>query len=139
MSCDKCFNGDKTTIQFMTSGFTAEYIQIGGPEITREVVDATVLGPASCRSKCPGDRIDYGEAALQFCFDPDVQPPFNGPSETVIITWPPKPGQTNGATLTGTGFIRRFKLPDAQPDTRMEAEADLVYDCGSVPAFAPGS
>ena len=140
MACDTCTNGDLTTIQFTTSGFTGDYTLIGGPEITREIVDATVLGESTCRQKCPGDKIDWGEVELELCFNPDEHPPYDGDSEPIIITWPPLTGQTNGATFSFDAWIRRYKVADAQPDERMLSQISLVIDCSeTTPVFSPGS
>lgn len=140
MTCEVCRNGDLTTIQFVNSGFTAEFTSIGGVEITREVIDSTTLGEETCREKCPGDKIDWGAIELEWCFDPDEIPDFDGEPETIIVTFPPSPSQTNGATFTAEGFISRFKVGDAAPDERMIASATLTIRCGDTPpAFAAGS
>ena len=139
MACETCPNGDLTTITFGTSGWSALYTKIGGPEITRQVIDLDVLGEETCKKKCPGDKIDYGEFELEWCFDPDEHPPFDQDPEEVIITWPPKPTQTNGATLTGTAFFRRYKVPDASPNVKMVGAGTVVFDCSDTPTFADGS
>jgi hypothetical protein len=140
MSCTKCLVGDKTTITWVTSGFTADYTKIGGPEFSRAVIDTTTLGTDPCIIKCLSDKIDYGEIDLEWCMDPDAHPPFSGDPETIIITWPPKVGQTNGATLTVQAQMRRYKVADAQPNERMIASGTLVIICDPVaPVFALGA
>ena len=139
MSCDACRNGDLTTIQFVDSGFTAEFTSIGGATLTRAVIENDVLGTMTCREKCPGDKIDYGSIALEWCFDPDSIPDITGPVETVIITFPPSPSQTNGATFTAKAFLTEFKVADAVLDEKMTASAVLTITCDPDPVFAPGS
>lgn len=140
MSCTKCLLGDKTTITFVNSGFTADYTKIGGPEFKRAVIDTTTLGTDPCIIKCLSDKIDYGELDLEWCMDPDTQPPFAGPAEPVIITWPPKTGQTNGATLTAVAEVSTFKVADASPNERLLDRATLVIICDPTkPVFTPGS
>lgn len=140
MSCTKCLLGDKTTITFVNSGFVADYTKIGGPEFSRAVLDTTTLGTDPCIIKCISDKIDYGEIELEWCMDPDARPPYAGPAEPVIITWPPKTGQTNGATLSAVAEMRRFKVADASPNERLLESGTLVIICSpTAPVFANGS
>lgn len=97
--------GTGATIDFATTGFSAEITAINGQSITREVIDASHLGSTNVRDKILGDLADEGEVQFDFNFDPDEQPPIKQPAETITVTFRIPDGLSNGATAQGSGGI----------------------------------
>ena len=110
--------GHGSTIAF-TSGFTAQYLSIGGSESSREALETTHLGTTTGKTFTPGDLPDNGELECEFYYDPNEQPPFNGAPQTIVITHPTPSGLTTGGQEAFTGFITNWSDPEKLTDQLM--------------------
>lgn len=98
--------GTGTTIVFGTSSFAAQLTNAqpvsGG---VRAPHQTSHMGTTVAHTFIASKLIDWGELAIDFWFDPDNEPPLDAAAETITITCPIPSGQSNGATLVGTGFL----------------------------------
>ena len=118
--------GTGTTIVFGTSGFTAEILSLGSGGVSRDSYDTTDMATTGSMTKSPKKLVDEGTIDIEFAFDPNLQPPISGPTETVTITFPVPAGGSTGATLIGSGFITDFSW-SAELEERMTASATLTW------------
>ena len=70
---------------------------------------------------------------------PDKPAPSTDVPSTWVITFPPKIGQTNGATITLTGCITSDDSGDKKQGDRSMSKAVLTPDGKTGPTFAVGS
>lgn len=137
--------GQGITIDFGTSGFTANMHMIGGTERERAKVETSDLSLAanSERTHVPGDLLDVKEFDIRYEWDQSfsTQPPITAAAETITITYPLRSGEITNATLAGTGFMMREKGPDVEvnADSVMEGEATIVWDGATGPTYTAGS
>ena len=125
--------GHGATLAFATSGFTAQYLSLGGSSSGREAIDTTHLGTTTGRTFQPGDVVDNGELEGELFYDPDEQPPFNSAAETVTLTYPLPSGGATAATEAFTGFITNWTKPTLSTDELMtstitvKVSGDVTY------------
>jgi len=131
--------GTGATITCVTSGFTARWRQIGALEESVAVLDDTPLSAVGHMEKVPGDLIDLGPMELEVFWDPDVAGPTLGVPESMILTFPLKSGQTNGATRTGTGFFSARTSPVLNVNDRQIGTFVVQMDGKTSPTVTPGS
>lgn len=118
-------NAQGTTIAFGTSSFTAQVLEITPPSVSRDSKDTTHLGTTTARTNEPAKLVTPGVMRLRIRHDPDEQPPYKGPAETITITYPVKSGDTNGATLAFSGWVSSYQPGGAMVDELMEAELEV--------------
>jgi len=118
--------GTGTTIAFGTSAFTAEILGIKSSGITRDSYETSDMATTGSKTKSPKKLVDEGSIDIEFAFDPDAQPPINGPTETVTITFPLPDGMVSAATLVGSGFITSFEW-GSELEEKMMASATLTW------------
>jgi len=131
--------GNTATIAFGTSGFTANFQMIGGTEQERPSIPDSHLGTTTRDTFIPGDLFDPGEFESEYQFDPDDQPPISGAAETVTVTFPVPAGQSNGATLAGTGFVTKWKSADLRNNELMVATVTVKWDGKTGPTWTDAS
>ena len=105
------------TVEFLTSGFSAEIMDIDGPSPSRGSIDVTHQGVGTPsagqfgnRLFIPEDLVDGGEVTLSCHFNPDTVPPVHGANETVQITWPKASGDTSAATWSFPGHVTNYPV-----------------------------
>lgn len=101
-------NGTGASITFGTSSFTANITAINGESIERASIETSHLGTTTARTFIPGDLFDPGSISLDIQFDPDTEPPWNGATETVTITFPLSSAGTTAADWEASGFMTSF-------------------------------
>lgn len=119
------------------------------PEITMDKIDASCLATVGFMKYIPGDLSDPGECQMEIIFDPTFDF-FDNPADaqdvdgvvgnvdTLTITFPiGHAGNTTNATLTGTGFITNYSLPDLSNGTLAVVNVTFAYDGDTGPAFSP--
>lgn len=126
--------GTGTTIVFATSGFAAGILDVNEDEISRAVIDKTVMASTGNRRKMPGDLVDWGDVTFEFEFDPDEQPPISAAPETITITFPVPSGGSTGATLAGEGFISAWQWGSPLED-KMTAQATITWTGDTGPTW----
>lgn len=140
--------GNGATITFSPSGFTARYRQIGGLREFHNAIDETALSDTYenvCAAKLRrNDPID-----VELYWDTDWRtptgaeygsqygPPLGNNEQTVVITYPPKPGQTNGAKRTAKAVVLEVTSPVLANETELVGSYQLKFR--EKPAITPGS
>lgn len=114
-----------TTIAFADSSFSAEILDIGLPEISREALNVSHVGtsaPAAgsfgSKEFIPHDFVDAGTLTMELHFNPDTDPPIHADAEQITITW------KDGATWVFTGFFTNFSVSAPLRD-KMTASATV--------------
>jgi hypothetical protein len=113
--------GTGITIDFGTTGFDGEILDVAGPESTREAVDVSHQGTVGGRRFIPGDLIDNGEATFDVHFNPDTDYPIDTVPEVITITWPAGAIWAFNAFMTVHG-------PSAPLEDKMIASVTLKVD-----------
>ena len=129
--------GTAATIAFTTSSFTAFLTKIGGFEISRPAVDITHLGSTVHLRFMPADLSDPGEFEIEGFYDPDLQAPYTGATETTTITLPRPTG--TGATIAGTACCTSFTTPDLAHNQAMMFKAKFKWTGATGPTFTDGT
>ncbi len=130
--------GTGSTIAFGTSAFTAEIMNINGNDMfSREDIDTTHMGTTGYRTYMPSDLVEGGTVDFEFAFDPDEQPPI-GAAETITITFPIAAGNSSGATLVFTGYIKTWSFSDPLEE-KMTANATIKVDGMTDPVWTDGA
>lgn len=107
--------------------FVGKYRQIGGLGRSVPVLDDTTLASTGYMEKRAGDLKDIEPIDCEIFADPDVEVPV-GLLATITITYQPKSGQTNGATLVGTGFISSESEGAKVPNEQVISTYQLQFD-----------
>lgn len=129
--------GFGTTIEFGTSGFSAEIISVSRSGRERAVIDTTHMTTASgWMTNIPSDLKGAGQLTLQILFDPDEEIPIDGEVEEITITYPIPPGGSAGATEVCNGYV--VTADEESPhDDRMTAS--VVVQFTGIPVRTPSS
>lgn len=115
------------------------YRQIGGLQESVDVLDDTALSSTGYTEKLPGDLIDAAGIACEIFSDPDSPPPLGKPA-TIVITFQPPVGKTNGARLSFSGFISERNSGDLAPNQIVAGSYTVVPDGKTTkPTFTPSS
>jgi len=123
MSCDVATG---ILVDFATSNFTAEVVDITPFSASRESIDCTHQA-STAREFIPSDLVDYGECTLTLNWSPGVSPPITGVVEEITFTFPILvPGNTTEATWACDGFITGYDVTLAL-ETKMEAEVTIKW------------
>ena len=123
--------GTGATIVFGTSGFTAGITSISSGGVSRDMYDTSTMSTTGGMTKSPKKLVDYGTVDIEFKHDPDAQPPVDGPTETVTITFPTPAGGLTGATLVGSAFVSDYSW-SAELEEEMTASATLTWAAAPV-------
>lgn len=119
------------------------------PEMTQDKIDASCLATVGFMKYIPGDLTDPGECQMEIIFDPSFD--FSstpgdtedvdglvGNVDTLTITFPiGDPANTSNATLSGTGFITNYNLPDLSTNTLAVVNVTFCFDGDTGPTFTP--
>ena len=116
-------DGYGTTITFGTSGFTASIIDVDGPAMVRNSIDATTMTSGTAMAYIPAANYDVGETNITFEFNGTDNPPISGVIESITIDWA---GQGAGKRYVASGFMTNYK-PEASIGARMQATATLKH------------
>lgn len=119
-------NGNGSTIEFLTTGFTAEIRSFNEPPESVEALDKTHLG-STHMTRRPGKVRNVGEMSLTINYDPDDEAPI-GIMEPIKITYPAPAGVTNGATREFAGFISNYEPGEVANDAVAEATITVTVD-----------
>lgn len=122
----------------MSDGFTAAYTMIGGFEQEIPAIDTSHLGSTTKKTYRPGDLYEPGEFEAEFQYDPNNQPSI-GTTLTITITYPVPSGSSNGATASGTGFIKKRKFAELKNNELMVGTYTVQWDGSTGPTFADAS
>lgn len=128
-------NGSSIT---MSDGFTASYTMIGGFEQEIPDIETSHLGTSTKKTFVPGDLYDPGEFEAEFQYDPNNQPSI-GTTLTITITYPVPSGSSNGATTSGTGYIKKRKFPELKNNELMVGTYTVKWNGSTGPTFADAS
>jgi hypothetical protein len=119
------------------------------PELTQDKIDASCLDTTGFMKYIPGDLTDPGECQMEIIFDPTFDWSANpavatdvdgvvGNVDTLTITFPiGTPTNTSPATLSGSGFITSYSLPDLSTGSLAVVSVTFTFDGETGPAFTP--
>lgn len=102
--------GNGTSITFGTSSWAGQFTAVRRSGETRPSIKTSDLSTTIADTFIPGDLIDRGSLECDIQYDFDDPPPTNSVPETITLTAPVPSGLTNGATISGTGFITDHDL-----------------------------
>ena len=91
--------GTGTTVDFGTSSFSMELIDVNHDGIERESNATSHMGTTGGMTFIPGDLYDPGTLELEGHFDPSDTVPIDQAAEPITITYP------DGSTDIASGFI----------------------------------
>ena len=133
--------GNTGTLTCGTTGFTADFVFIGGTEQSREALEDSHLGTTNQKTYQPEDLIEPGEVPIRYWWDQSFGtfPPISSAAETITVTYPLKSGESTNGTLAGTGFFIRAKGGDMENGVLMEGEATVKWDGKTEAAYTAGS
>jgi hypothetical protein len=121
--------GSGTTVTFGTSGYSANVENIDWSGMEREAFPTTHMtttqpgaNQIGGKTFIPSKYADPGEITLEVQYNPQTNPPLNGPAETITITFPLVSGDSTAANWACSGFLRSFRLTDPH-DGKMMATA----------------
>ena len=121
--------GFGTTVTF-DSGFFAEILNVGWDGIERGAVDTThMLTTDGWMTFEPSDLKNPGELSVELQFNPDDEPPIDGPAETVTVTFP------NSATWACEGFLTGAGVAVPYNDKMI---GNFTIKFSGEPTFTPG-
>lgn len=127
--------GNGTTMVCGTSGFTANILELDLPEEVVQAIDAAYLGSTKA-VKIPGDLVECGPIKGRYVFNPTAARPTLSSVETVTITLPKMiSGSSAAATLAGTAFFTRRKLPNLQNNQLNVGEFEIQMNSDTGPTF----
>jgi len=104
------------TITFGTSAFAAKVTGISGGKMIRDAYDATHMGSAvgtdfgdvRWMEQCPADLASVEDFTIEMLYDLDLLPPIDQAAEAITIQCPPRSGQTTGAKIEFSGFMKEY-------------------------------
>lgn len=91
------------TIAFGTSGFTAQILDVTPPGSERESIETSHQGTVTWKTFLPADLVNNGELEFTGHHNPDTDPPIDGATEQVTLTFP------SDATWVFQGFMTGYK------------------------------
>lgn len=104
--------GNTATFVLGTTGAVGNIQSMVLPEWLLQDIDDSHLGTTDYLTYTPGDLTEPGEIVADIIFDASIAVPSNGTVETGTLTFPLGAGGSVAATLIGTGYIKRYKIPD---------------------------
>lgn len=113
---------------------------VDGPQAKRASVDKThSLSPEEWKEFIPGLK-ENDQLACKINFDPNTPEVFpvdtNDATDTLIITFPVKVGETTGATMTTSAFMMECSVAVPLEDRMTQ---DVVWKLTGKPTWAPGA
>lgn len=127
--------GNGATMVCGTSGFTANIIELDLPEEVVEAIDASYLGSTK-GVRIPGDLVNCGPITGRYVFNPKTARPTLSTVETITITLPKMVAASSAAaTLAGTAFFTRRKLPGLKNNELNIGEFTIQMDSDTGPTF----
>ena len=130
--------GNTATIVFGTSAWTGAIIEITGLPQEVPVLNKSTLSTTVDEETMPGDLASSTPITIRAYADMDNIPPLKT-VETATITYQKKTGQTNGATLAGTGFINSRQGPTSVNNQLCIVEFTFQFDGGTGPTYSDGT
>lgn len=129
--------GQGTTAVLTTNAITGCVRSLTLPELTQDKIDASCLDTTGFMKYIPGDLTDPGECQLEIIFDPTFDfDAIVGVVDTLTITFAiGDSSNSTNATLTGTGFITNYSLPDLSTNNLAVVNVTFAYDGDTGPAF----
>ena len=129
--------GQGTTAVLTTGAIVGCVRSLTLPELTQDKIDASCLDTTGFMKYIAGDLTDPGECQMEIIFDPTFDfTGLVGAVDTLTITFPlGTPTNTQPATLSGTGFITSYSLPDLSTGALAVVSVTFGFDGDTGPAF----
>ena len=133
-----CFVATGTTFALTSSTDVGRIVSVEGFEEEITSIPDDDLTTVGHNQFCPGGKIDHTPLGFVVVFNPD-QVKALGTVETGTLTFPPQGSQTNGATLAGTGFLRKRGFNGLENNVRVEGVYEFMFDGKTGPAYTAGT
>jgi len=115
--------GTGTTLVLATSAYTAELLSVDWSGIERPSIPTSHMATAPAGAGdmanatfIPGDITDPGELSIEVHFNPENEPPIDGPAEVATVTWPLFSGDTVAAKWACSAFVTSLSIADPLED-----------------------
>lgn len=133
--------GDTGNLASMTvpGSFTVALMTIDPSEESLPKIPVNTLATVGTEESIPGDLTAWTKTTGTFKFVGSVAKPTLGTVGTLTITLPLVGALTNAPTLSGTGFVTRWKPPKLENNMLQVGEFDAEFDGDTGPTFTPAS
>jgi hypothetical protein len=134
--------GATTTFAMIPAGAVANIVSIGGWTEELEAIPRRLLsGAIGTHEKfVAGDRVDHGAISMEVEFDPDTFGTvldLDNATQAAILTFPKVlPGDTSGATLSGSGVLRLRSFETTEAGQIIKGSVEFQFDGNPAPAWA---
>jgi hypothetical protein len=110
------------------------------PEFALEALDVSSLASTVWMEMIPSDLADPGEIVATVLFDgaTAVDLTSMGEQELITVTFPKVDPTNTAATLTATGFVKGYTLPELNNEIQtaeVTIQLDGGYNSGTVPTW----
>jgi hypothetical protein len=121
----------------LSGGATYLVKSITGHEETLDDLNISVLGSSVFEKFMAGDLADPGEVGfiIQFVSSTSSVLPTMGTSQTCTITLAGPTSEYTGATIAGSGYVKRRKWPDLENNRVLESPVVFRFDGVTGPTF----
>ena len=129
--------GQGTTAVLTTAAFTGCVRSIALPALSQEKIDASCLDTTGFTRYIPGDLTEVGECQLTMIFDPEYDwSAVVGAIDTLTVTFQKQDAaNTAAASLTGSGFVMSYDLPDLSLNQLAEVTVNFCFDGDTGPTW----
>jgi hypothetical protein len=135
----KVDTGHGASLVLSSTAYSFNWTSMDLGEAVREAIPDHTLATSNWLTTRPADLSDPGSVTLPFQFDPGTAiADVNGATQTATITFPMASGQTQAATLAGTGFITNVKRPNLQTNVIQDGSITFKFDGKTGPTFTQG-
>lgn len=126
------------TIDFGTNGWSFVIVNVTPVSEQVDDVDTTHQASGTHREYEAGSFVEGGEMSFTVQHDPDIMDSITigDDNETVTVTFPPKSGQTNGATEQFPGYLKRYAKT---ADLGSLIEGQITVKVAGAVTYADGS
>jgi len=132
-----CFIGTGSTF-VLSAGDVGRVTSIGGFDEEISDIPDDDLASAGHNEYCPGGRIEHTPIEVGVVFDPNDTTSL-GTVVTGTVTFPVQGVESSGATLAGTGFLRKRSLSGLENNERIEGNYEFRFDGKTGPVYTAGS
>lgn len=106
------------------SGFTYPILSMDGPNVSRNVIEASKMATSTWHEFMPGSLRNPGQLSLEVEYDGEMALALWTTAQAVTVTY------SNAAPLAGTGFLVEF-TPSVPLEDKMTASA-VIQMTGAV-------
>lgn len=127
------FDGQGTTLTFVTSGYEFNVIDVGEFGQESEPIETTHLGTTGGRTYIPADLTEGGDLTITVEYDPDIVVTVPGSAETIQVD----PGGQS-KLVEFSGFVTSYKVGQINTGERVTATL-VIKITGDITWYGEGS